>query len=235
MLAKPEIPLQNQDLENLSPQEILKKLYDVFPDKVALSMSLQAEDVVLLDMIVKLGKPVKVYALDTGRLHEATYRMMDSIRYKYHIDLEVYFPKAEDVEKLVREKGLYSFKESVENRKECCYIRKVLPNNRALKGMKLWITGIRRDMSEDRKNTPILEWDDSHHLYKAAPLANWTRKQVHEYAKENHVPYHPLYNEGYLSIGCEPCTRAVQEGEDERAGRWWWEQEGHKECGLHFH
>lgn len=229
-----DLKILNSELETLTAEEVLESLSKIFDSGIALSMSLQVEDVTLLDMLHKLQIPVKVYSLDTGRLHKETYQMIDTLRFKYNKEITIYFPDHEKVEQMTTKKGMYSFKESLENRHECCGIRKVEPNQRALKDVQLWITGIRRDMSADRADTPIIQWDDNLSLYKCAPLANLTRDQVHAYAKQNNLPMHPLYSKGYLSIGCEPCTRAVQPGEDERAGRWWWENSEHKECGLHF-
>jgi phosphoadenosine phosphosulfate reductase len=147
----------------------------------------------------------------------------------------VYFPKNESVEKLVNEKGPFSFFESVENRKECCYIRKVEPLERALKGMECWITGIRAEQSDNRKEMERLEWDESHQLFKFHPLLNWSTQEVKDFIKKHNVPYNPLHDKGFVSIGCAPCTRAVKEGENFRAGRWWWEDNSKKECGLHIH
>lgn len=222
----------SKELESSSPQEILKKSFELTKGVKVISISLQLEDNILLDMMLKADLNFRAYTLDTGRLHESTYLMMDRIRFKYGIELEVYHPNHEAVEKLMREKGLYSFKESFVNRKECCYIRKVEPYSRAMKGASLWVTGLRRTQSEDRANTPIIE--DAGGLIKVSPIVNWSWERVMQYAKENKVPKHPLYDQGFISIGCDPCTRAVEPGEDIRAGRWWWENADHKECGLHI-
>ena len=225
----------NADFEKRSPEELLKWVLKEFSPKIALASSFGAEDVALIDMLVPLDPKISVFTLDTGRLNEETYEVMDRIRLKYKISIESYFPDRKKVEALERTKGFYSFKESVENRKECCAIRKVEPLNRALKGRAAWITGLRRDQSVTRTGVDKIEIDDSHGgIFKINPLADWTNEQVWNYIKKNKVPYNRLHDQGYPSIGCSPCTRAVKAGEDIRAGRWWWENPEHKECGLHL-
>ena len=200
---------------------------------VALSSSLGAEDQVLTDMIFKIDKNSKVFTLDTGRLHSETYKVMDETNLKYGVKLEVFFPKFEDVEKLYLTQGVNGHFESIDNRKNCCNIRKIEPLKRALKGVDIWITGLRASQSVTRTNLPIIEWDENFKVIKLNPLINWNEEQVWEYIKLNKVPYNKLHDQGYPSIGCEPCTRAIKPGEDIRAGRWWWEDPEHKECGLH--
>lgn len=200
---------------------------------VALSSSLGAEDQVLTDMIFKIDKNSKVFTLDTGRLHSETYKVMDETNLKYSVKLEVFFPKFEDVEKLYLTQGVNGHFESIDNRKNCCNIRKIEPLKRALKGVDIWITGLRASQSVTRTNLPIIEWDENFKVIKLNPLINWNEEQVWEYIKLNKVPYNKLHDQGYPSIGCEPCTRAIKPGEDIRAGRWWWEDPEHKECGLH--
>jgi phosphoadenosine phosphosulfate reductase len=200
---------------------------------VALSSSLGAEDQVLTDMIFKIDKNSKVFTLDTGRLHSETYKVMDETNLKYGVKLEVFFPKFEDVEKLYLTQGVNGHFESIDNRKNCCNIRKIEPLKRALKGVDIWITGLRASQSVTRTNLPIIEWDENFKVIKLNPLINWNEEQVWEYIKLNKVPYSKLHDQGYPSIGCEPCTRAIKPGEDIRAGRWWWEDPEHKECGLH--
>ena len=225
----------NLDFEKKSPEDLLKWALGKFSSKIALASSFGAEDVVLIHMLVALDPKARIFTLDTGRLNEETYEVMDRIRQKYKISIESYFPDFKKVEVLEREKGFYSFKESVENRKECCGIRKVEPLNRALKGLGAWITGLRREQSVTRKSVEKIEMDEGHGgIFKINPLADWTNDQVWEYIKKNKVPYNPLHDLGYPSIGCAPCTRAVKPGEDARAGRWWWENPEHKECGLHL-
>ena len=184
-------------------------------------------------MLLKKNLAFTSYTLDTGRLHDETYRLIDTVRLKYKIPIKVYYPNSQQLEKMVSQKGMFSFKESVANRKECCYIRKVHPNERALEGKSLWITGLRREHSAERSQTKILEFNKSKKIYKISPLATWSWNQVYKYAMDHHVPIHPLYKQGYRSIGCAPCTRTVSPEEAERAGRWWWES-GTKECGLHI-
>ena len=200
---------------------------------VALSSSLGAEDQVLTDMIFKIDKNSKVFTLDTGRLHSETYKVMDETNLKYGVKLEVFFPKFEDVEKLYLAQGVNGHFESIDNRKNCCNIRKIEPLKRALKGVDIWITGLRASQSVTRIKLPIIEWDENFKVIKLNPLINWSEDDVWKYIKANKVPYNKLHDQGYPSIGCEPCTRAIKPGEDIRAGRWWWEDPEHKECGLH--
>ena len=206
-----------------------------FHPNITLASSFGAEDVALIDMAVKIEPKVRIFTLDTGRLNEETYEVMDKIRRQYGVSIESYFPDTKKVESLEREKGFYSFRESIDNRKECCYIRKVEPLSRALKGVKAWITGLRREQAVTRQEVLKVEADTAHGgIQKISPLADWTEKEVWEYIKKNKVPYNRLHDLGYPSIGCAPCTRAVKPGEGIRAGRWWWENPEHKECGLHL-
>lgn len=222
------------ELENKKADEILGWALKKFSPQIALASSFGAEDVVLIDMIVKIDPKIKIFTLDTGRLNEETYEVMDRIRRKYNISVQAYFPETSKVENLERAKGFFSFKESIENRKECCGIRKVEPLRRALKGLDAWITGLRREQSVTRTTIQKIEIDEaSGGIYKINPLTTWTQEQVWDYIKKNSVPYNRLHDAGYPSIGCAPCTRAVKPGDDIRAGRWWWENADHKECGLH--
>ena len=226
--------LQTKDFEAKSPEELLRWSMDQYGDKVGLASSFGMEDMVLIDMIAKLKGSLTIFTLDTGRLHEETYELMDRVRSKYGLEIKTYFPDRDKIENLVREKGFFSFRESVENRKECCYIRKVEPLNRALGELKAWITGLRRSQGVTRTDTPkVLEDTDHPPLIKINPLAEWSEEQVMNYIIENNVPINILHKRNYPSIGCDPCTRAVEHGEDIRAGRWWWENPEHKECGLH--
>jgi phosphoadenosine phosphosulfate reductase len=216
-------------------QAILSRAIDHFGEEVIIATSLQLGGLVLLDMLHQIGKPVRVFSIDTGRLPEETYECAESIRRRYGINIEWVFPRHEAVQKLETEKGLFSFKESVENRKECCGIRKVEPLGRALEGYTAWITGRRMDQSDTRQELNIIEQDPVHPgLLKINPLIHWSKADLWYYVEEHHVPHNRLYDEGYLSIGCACCTRPCKEGEDERAGRWWWESPEHKECGLHL-
>lgn len=223
------------NLEQKSAEEILKWALGNFGSKIALASSFQCEESVLIDMLHKIaGKNFRVFTLDTGRLNEETYEVMDRVREKYGIAIESQFPDREAVEKLEREKGFYSFRESVENRKECCRIRKVVPLNRALAGLDAWITGLRAEQSVTRSGTPKVEMDVPRKgIVKLNPLADWTSARVWDYIKANKAPYNKLHDLGYPSIGCSPCTRAVKEGESVRSGRWWWENPDNKECGIH--
>ena len=189
---------------------------------------------VLIDMWAKINPGGKVFTLDTGRLPQETYEVMEEIRKKYPITLEYYFPDKEDVEKMLREHGPNLFYKSVELRKLCCYVRKVKPLARALAGKEAWITGLRREQAVTRKSIRKVEIDEVHgNIVKINPLADWTEEMVWEYIRKNEVPYNKLHYKNFPSIGCAPCTRAVKPGEDIRAGRWWWELPEHKECGLH--
>jgi phosphoadenosine phosphosulfate reductase len=220
-------------LEGLSIEDQLVKLQSLFPDKIIFTTSLGIEDQVITHKIFSNNIEIKVSTLDTGRLFPQTYDIFSKTIIRYNKRIFVHFPEYDAVEKMVTEKGPFSFYESVENRKECCRIRKVGPLNRALKGMECWISGIRADQSDDRNKLDWLEYDADRKLFKFYPLFNWSFDEVREFVKENNIPYNTLHDKGYVSIGCEPCTKAVKPGEDFRAGRWWWENDGAKECGLH--
>lgn len=218
------------------PREIIEFALREYSPRIAISFS-GAEDVVLVDLASKLGVDFKVFTLDTGRLHAETYQFLEKVRERYGIPIEVFFPEPEAIEKLVREKGWFSFYR--DGHQECCGIRKVEPLRRALSRLDAWITGQRRDQSPGtRAQVPVIQVDptfssNGKQLVKFNPLANWTSKQVWTYIRENDVPYNALHDRGFVSIGCEPCTRPVLPGEHERAGRWWWEDATKKECGLH--
>lgn len=203
--------------------------------KTVFSTSLSLEDQVITHMIAAQKLPVRIFTLDTGRHFPETYRTLQSTRERYGLDIQVMFPNTQAVENLMRSKGAYSFYESIENRKECCAIRKVEPLSRALQGADLWITGIRKVHSPDRSHLPFFEIDHTNNVVKFHPLLDWTDAELKSYISENNIPYNRLQDKGFLSIGCEPCTRAVQPGGDMRSGRWWWEDPDKKECGLHIH
>ncbi len=233
--------LITEDFESKTAQEILKWALEKFKDKVALASSFGAEDVVLIDMLSKIvqssavNTKFRVFTIDTGRLPQETYDLMDRIKEKYKINIEVYFPDKESVEKMVFEHGFNLFYKSVELRQLCCKVRKVEPLMRALKGLDAWICGLRRQQSVTRSDIKKVEVDHAHNgILKINPIADWTEQQVWDYIKENDVPYNELHDKGYPSIGCAPCTRAVKRTEDIRAGRWWWEEPQKKECGLHI-
>jgi len=226
--------IEQGELESKSPQEVLRWAVDHFHPRIALASSFGAEDVAIIDMLVKINPKARIFTLDTGRLNQETYDVMDKIREKYHVSIEVMFPKAEAVEQMVREKGLNLFYQSIDNRKLCCGIRKVEPLNRALATVDAWITGLRRDQVVTRTAVKKVEIDETHGgIVKINPLADWTWEQTLDYVKQHGVPYNVLHDRGYPSIGCAPCTRAIKPGEDFRAGRWWWERPEQKECGLH--
>jgi phosphoadenosine phosphosulfate reductase len=216
----------------LSPEAILRWTLDRYQDKVAIAASFQ--DAVILHMASVIRPGVRVFSLDTGRLPEETYAMADAVRTRLNLNIEWYFPRNEAVESLEREKGLYSFRESLEARKECCAIRKVEPLNRALAGLEAWITGLRREDGETRTELNVGEVDLAHQgILKINPLAHWPSVEVDAYVRKHRLPVNRLTEKGYSSIGCAPCTRAVEPGQPIRSGRWWWENPEHKECGLH--
>jgi len=223
----------NSDFSDQTIIQKIKQLTDNHPEKVIFTTSFGYEDQVITDMIFRNDLPVKVATLDTGRMFEETYKVFRSTVERYDKPIKAYFPPTEKVEKLLNEKGPFSFYESLENRKECCHIRKVIPLKRALNGNEIWITGLRASQSENRSDLQEFEWDEANKILKFNPLINWSLDEVKDYVKENNVPYNVLHDKGFVSIGCEPCTRAIKPGEDFRAGRWWWEQGSGKECGLH--
>lgn len=220
------------NIEKAPVVEGLALFAEFFPDQVVFSSSLGQEDQVLTDIIFRNDLPVKVFTIDTGRLFNETYDLLERTNARYKRNIQVYFPESADVEEFVVRKGINAFYESVENRKACCYIRKVKPLNRALTGAKVWVTGLRADQSVNRKDMPMIEWDEEKKLYKYNPLIRWSYEEILQYIADFNVPYNRLHDQGFISIGCAPCTRAIKPGEDARAGRWWWEN-SQKECGLH--
>ena len=230
---KIDIDKLNTKFQDCNPQEILEYFLNEYKNDAALSSSLGAEDQVLTDMIFKLDSKANIFTLDTGRLHPETYNVMDETNLKYNVKLNVFFPKNEDIETLYNTQGINGHFESIDNRKNCCGIRKMEPLKRALKPLKVWITGLRAAQSVTRTDMPIVEFDEHFDVVKVNPLINWNEDDVWDYIKANSVPYNKLHDQGYPSIGCAPCTRPVKAGEDIRSGRWWWENPEHKECGLH--
>ncbi|MEI8225434.1 MAG: phosphoadenylyl-sulfate reductase [Bacteroidota bacterium] len=224
----------SDQLSGKSIEERLEKLVSLFPGRIIFTTSFGIEDQVITHKIFSNNLPVKVVTLDTGRLFPETYEVFSQTIIKYHKKINVYFPEYETVEKMITEKGPFSFYESKENRQECCRLRKVVPLNRALMGMECWISGIRADQSDNRSHMNWLEYDEDKKLFKFYPLFDWSFEDVNNFIKENNVPYNILHDKGFVSIGCEPCTRAVKPGEDFRAGRWWWENDGPRECGCHI-
>ena len=223
----------NEKFKTASAQEVLEYFLKEYKGKIALSSSFGAEDQVLTDMILKQDSSATIFTLDTGRLPYETYSVMDNTNLKYNTKVDVYFPDAKDVELLYKEQGINGFYESIENRKRCCFVRKIAPLQRALKGLEVWVTGLRASQSVTREAMQLVEYDENNKVIKLNPLLSWNEEDVWNYIKENKVPYNKLHDQGYPSIGCAPCTRAVKEGEDIRSGRWWWENPEHKECGLH--
>jgi phosphoadenosine phosphosulfate reductase len=225
----------NQKLEGSTAQSILSFFINEFEGTLAFGTSLGAEDQVITDMIAKINKSTKIFTLDTGRVFPETYHTLQQTMEKYGINIDVYFPNSERVERMVNEKGINLFYDSVENRKMCCQVRKIEPLQRAMTGVDVWVTGIRREQSVTRILTDIVEYDAATHKLKVNPLVDWTEEDVWNYIKDHEVPYNKLHDNGFPSIGCQPCTRAISAGEDVRAGRWWWEAPEQKECGLHQH
>lgn len=220
-------------IKGKSTEEILSALSALSSEKIVFSTSLSYEDQVITHMIFSNNLNIEVFTLDTGRLFPESYSVFNSTRERYKKQIKTYYPKTEAVEKLVSSKGPNSFYESVENRKECCHIRKVEPLKRALSGKTIWITGIRAEHSANRNDMKNMEWDEGNQIIKIHPLMNWTFEETKAYINKHNIPYNPLHDRGFVSIGCQPCTRAIKGGEDFRAGRWWWEDTTKKECGLH--
>ena len=228
MKSFPEAPL------NATPQEILRIGLESVDGPVKLACSFSLEDVAIIHLAKEAGLDIGVFALDTGRLNEETYEVADAIVQRFGISIDWYFPRHEAVETLEREKGLFSFRESLENRHDCCHIRKVEPLGRALKGLSGWVTGLRREHNITRLDLKAIELDGLNGgILKLNPLLDWSEAELHAYIEKHRLPQNRLLEKGYRSIGCAPCTRAVEPGEDARAGRWWWENPEHKECGLH--
>lgn len=220
-------------IKDLGPVEAIAFLAQAFPGQITFSTSFGWEDQVITDMIFANDLPVKVFTLETGRLFPETYYVWNRTLENYQKPIHAYYPDAAALEEMITKKGPSSFYESVENRKECCHIRKLVPLKRALSGNKCWVTGIRSEQSLNRTDMSNLEWDEQNQLIKFHPIFDWSLDEVKAYIKKNNIVYNTLHDRGFPSIGCAPCTRAVQEGEDFRAGRWWWEDQSKKECGLH--
>lgn len=223
----------NEKLRNFSTEKVLSFIADEFPGKVVFSTSLGAEDQVITELISKNQKPVSIFTLDTGRMFQETYDLLQVTRSRYGLKIDVFFPESSGVEAMVNEHGINLFYDSIENRKLCCKIRKVEPLSRALKGMQVWISGLRKFQSVTRSELSLFEWDEGFGILKLQPLLDWSDEHLWNYIRENKVPYNPLHDKGFPSIGCLPCTRAILPGEEVRAGRWWWETAEKKECGIH--
>jgi len=217
----------------VSIEKFLSKFADRFPGKVTFSTSFSYEDQIITHKILSNNIPISIFTLDTGRLFPETYSVWSATNEKYNANIKAYYPDHSLIESFVTERGPNSFYESVQNRKDCCFIRKVDPLKRALKDNAVWVTGLRAEHSIDRHDMPQVEWDEGNQVIKYHPLLHWTFDEVKQYVNENNIPYNPLHDRGFVSIGCAPCTRAIRPGEDFRAGRWWWEDSVKKECGLH--
>ena len=228
-----DIDLLNDEFSSASAQDVLAYSVEKFGKKLTLASSLGIEDQILTHMLSNEMQVMDVFILDTGRLHQETYDVIERTMVQYAFNYRLLFPQADAVENMVSKNGPNHFYKSLENRKDCCFIRKVEPLSRALRGYEAWMTGIRRGQSIDRALTPFFEWDSSHDLLKINPLVKWSKDDVWNYVKRHDIPYNLLHDQGYPSIGCAPCTRAIQPGEDDRSGRWWWEDAVKKECGLH--
>ncbi|MCI0922146.1 phosphoadenylyl-sulfate reductase [Sphingobacterium rhinopitheci] len=222
-----------KDLQGFDAQQIIQYISSEYGQKAVFSTSFGIEDQVITHLLGTINSDVSVFTLETGRLFPETYYVWNRTLERYKLPIKAYFPLAEDVQALVTEKGPSSFYESVENRKECCFVRKIEPLKRAIKGYDVWITGIRADQSANREDMDFIEWDDLNKIVKIHPLFQWSLADVEQFLKEYNVPYNPLHDKGFPSIGCQPCTRAIQPGDYFRAGRWWWEDKSKKECGLH--
>lgn len=230
---KRQLAQWNEELKEKSPEDVIGFFLDHYGADIVLSTSLGLEDQVITQMVLSQQKDTEVFTLDTGRLFPETYDLIARTNKFFGIRMKTYFPEPSGVEKMVAEKGVNLFYDSVENRKLCCAVRKVAQLPRAFKGKQAWICGLRKDQSVSRFFNKLVEWDPNNNLVKINPLIKWTEKEVWDYIKKYKIPYNTLHDRGFPSVGCEPCTRAIEPGEDIRAGRWWWESELHKECGLH--
>ena len=230
---KQKIKALNEKFAQAGATELISYFLKEYKGQIALSSSLGLEDQVLTEMICSIDKNTKIFTLDTGRLFPETYDLIDRTNKKYGIHMQVYFPEASQVEEMVNAKGINLFYNSIEDRKACCHVRKIVPLRRAFAGLSVWICGLRRDQSVTRSAMQPIEWDEVNGLIKLNPLIDWSEDQVKTYIREQKIPYNPLHDKGYPSIGCQPCTRAAMPGEDLRAGRWWWESPDTRECGLH--
>ena len=233
MNSKYNIDQLNTKWKGLEAEEILKNALELFGDKLTFATSLGAEDQVITYILAQISKTANIFTLDTGRVFPESYDLLHRTINRYGLVIKSYYPDTEQVEEMVNSKGINLFYESIENRKLCCHVRKIVPLRRALSGMDAWITGLRREQSVTRTNLNIVDWDEGNGLIKINPLLEWSESKVWEFIKSKGIPYNKLHDQGFPSIGCQPCTRAIDKGEDLRAGRWWWELPESKECGLH--
>lgn len=222
-----------EKLTGLDAAGIIQYVASQYAERTVFSTSFGIEDQVITHMLAAAKSPISIFTLETGRLFTETYYVWNRTLERYKLPIQAYYPNTEAVEKMVSTKGPSSFYDSVDNRKECCYIRKIEPLKRAIQGFEIWITGIRAEQSPNREDMDFIEWDEGNQIIKIHPLFRWTLADVELFLKQHSVPYNPLHDKGFPSIGCQPCTRAIAPGEDFRAGRWWWEDKSKKECGLH--
>lgn len=222
-----------QRISPLTQVQALQEMAHLYPAKVVFSTSFGMEDQLITHFIFKNKIPIDVFTLDTGRLFPETYTTWEQTQLQYNQPIKAYYPNEQHIERYVNQNGINAFYDSVDLRKECCHIRKVEPLSRALAGYSVWVTGLRAEQSPNRGQLAPIEWDKNHQLLKFHPLLHWKTSQVLHELRQNGIPYNPLHDKGFISIGCQPCTRAVKQGEDFRAGRWWWEDKSKKECGLH--
>lgn len=229
----PKINAILSDIQGLTPIESLKYFAEKFNGKIVFSTSFGMEDQVISDFILKNKIPIEIFTLDTGRLFPETYSVWEQTNMQYQTDITPFYPPTGQIENYVKINGINAFYNSAELRKECCHIRKVVPLKRALHGMEVWVTGLRAEQSLNREKMQKVEWDEGNQIIKFHPILDWNTEQVLSYLRSKGVPYNSLHDKGFISIGCQPCTRAIKNGEDFRAGRWWWEDKSKKECGLH--
>lgn len=235
LINKEYAKLLNERFAGREPKELLSYLLTEHKGHIGLASSLGIEDQALTEMICGIDSSTRIFTLDTGRLFPETYSLVERTNMTYGIKIELFFPDYKEVEKMVTEQGVNLFYNSIEARKQCCSVRKLEPLKRAFKGLDIWICGLRREQSVTRHSDQLVEWDEANGMIKVNPLIDWTEAQIWEYIKTKGIPYNKLHDQGFPSIGCQPCTRAIKPGEDIRAGRWWWESPEHKECGLHRH
>jgi phosphoadenosine phosphosulfate reductase len=234
-VLKEAMAFLQKNIEDTTISGVLEQLVTSFPRAVTFSTSFSYEDQVITDLISKSNADLSIFTLDTGRQFNETYSTWSRTIEKYSLKINAFYPDETELKEFVTKNGPNAFYESVDLRKSCCYIRKVVPLKKALQGMAVWVTGLRAQHSPDRSDLQLLEWDESNQVIKYNPLLHWTTEEVRSYIDENNIPYNSLHDKGFVSIGCAPCTRATRPGEDFRAGRWWWEDAGKKECGLHVH
>ena len=228
-----DIEKLNQQWDKVEPETMLRHFMEIYGDRIALSSSLSAEDQALTDMMLGINPQARIFSLDTGRLFPETYALLDKTNLHYGIKIEVFCPQTEALQEMVSTQGINLFYESIEKRHFCCQVRKLEPLSRAFRTLDAWVCGLRRGQSVTRNDMRRVEWDERHGLLKINPLIDWSEEQVWAYVREHRVPYNKWHDQGFPSIGCQPCTRAVKPGEDIRSGRWWWEDPQHRECGLH--